>query len=155
MTNTTLLAKHLSDVYFGGNWTAVNMKDAVTGVDWRQATQKVNSLNTIAALVFHINYYVDAILKVLLDQPLDAKDKFSFDHPPVQSENEWQHLLEKSWTDAEELAKEIEKIPDSRLPEIFVHEKYGTYHRNFIGLLEHTHYHLGQIVIVKKIIQAN
>jgi hypothetical protein len=32
--------------------------------------------------------------------------------------------------------------------------KYGTVLRNILGLIEHTHYHLGQIVILKKDLNA-
>ena len=34
-------------------------------------------------------------------------------------------------------------------------EKYGTYYRNFHGLIEHAHYHLGQIVLIKKLVAAS
>ncbi|HTM92899.1 MAG TPA: hypothetical protein VL095_10790, partial [Flavisolibacter sp.] len=59
------LAKHFREVFSGGNWTDVNLKKSLEGVSWQQATTKVYSLNTIAALVYHINYYVAAVLPVL------------------------------------------------------------------------------------------
>lgn len=152
MNSTTQLAKHFRDVHFGGNWTSVNLKETLAGVTWRQAITKLSSLNTIAMLVFHINYYVDAILKVLQGEPLTAKDKYSFDLPPIKSKDDWESLLNKVWTDAEALANEIEQLPESKLSEIFVDEKYGTYHRNLFGVIEHTHYHLGQIVLIKKLV---
>ena len=31
-------------------------------------------------------------------------------------------------------------------------EKYGNYFRNLTGIIEHLHYHLGQIVLIKKLI---
>jgi len=31
-------------------------------------------------------------------------------------------------------------------------EKYGNYYRNFHGIIEHCHYHLGQIVLIKKML---
>jgi uncharacterized damage-inducible protein DinB len=152
VNSTTQLAKHFRDVHFGGNWTSVNLKETLAGVTWRQAITKLSSLNTIAMLVFHINYYVDAILKVLQGEPLTAKDKYSFDLPPIKSKDDWESLLNKVWTDAEALANEIEQLPESKLSEIFVDEKYGTYHRNLFGVIEHTHYHLGQIVLIKKLV---
>ena len=155
MTTTALLAKHLRDVHTGGNWTSVNLKNTLAGVTWEQATAKVHSLNTIVALVYHINYYVSAIGKVLQGEPLSAKDKFSFDHPAVQSEDDWTQLCNKTWTEVETLATLIEQLPESRLAEIFCDEKYGTYHRNLMGLIEHTHYHLGQIVLIKKILPGS
>jgi DinB superfamily len=152
MTLPQQIAKHFRDVHFGGNWTSVNLKDTLANVTWQQATTKIDSLNTIAALVYHINYYVSAVTKVLQGNLLDAHDKFSFDLPPINSQQDWENLLRKFWADAENLAGLIEQLPESKLDEIFVQEKFGTYHRNLHGIIEHTHYHLGQIVLIKKLL---
>ena len=147
------IAKHLRDVYFGGNWTSVNIKETLSGINWEQAVTKINSLNTIAGLVFHTNYYVNAILKVFKGLPLDAHDRFSFDLPPITSADDWENLVNKSLSAAEELAMLVEQLPFERLGENFAEEKYGSYNRNLHGLIEHTHYHLGQIVIIKKLLE--
>lgn len=152
MNLTAQIAKQFRDVYYGGNWTAVNLKDVLADIDWQQATTKVYSFNTIAALVFHMNYYVSAVTKVLKGAPLDAHDKYSFDHPPILSQEDWEKLLDKIWTDAESFSKLIEQLPENKLGEIFSDEKYGTYYRNITGVIEHVHYHLGQIVLIKKLL---
>ena len=154
MKLTSLLAKHLRDVHFGGNWTSVNLKDTLTGITWQQATLQFDSLNTIVKLVYHIHYYIHVVSEALRGEPFNAHDKFAFAHPPINSEEDWQNLLNKVWTEAEEFAKQIEQLPDSKLEEFFQQEKYGTYYRNFQGIIEHTHYHLGQIVLIKKLLQA-
>ncbi len=146
------IAKHFRDVHFGGNWTSVNLKDTLSDVNWQQATTAVHSLNTIAKLVFHIHYYVDAVLKVLQGGSLDAHDKYSFDLLPIQSQEDWEMFLQKCWMDAEEFAKLIEQLPEPQLGEDFSDSKYGSYYRNLHGIIEHTHYHLGQIVVIKKIL---
>ena len=152
MTHSQQIAKHFRDVHFGGNWTSVNLKQTLADVDWQQAITNIDSLNTIAALVYHINYYVSAVTKVLQGGPLDAHDKFAFDLPPINSQQDWENLLNKLWTDAESFAGLIEQLPESKLNEIFVQEKFGTYYRNLFGIIEHTHYHLGQIVVIKKLL---
>ena len=86
--------------------------------------------------------------------PLDAKDKYSFDHPPVQSQEDWEKLLDKTWADAENLASLIEQLPESQLWETFVKEEYGNYYRCLHGLIEHSHYHLGQIALIKKMLEV-
>lgn len=146
------LAKHFRDVYFGGNWTAVNLKDQLAGVTWQQATTPVPGLNTLAALVFHLSYYVGGVLKVLEGGPLDIRDKYSFDLPPVRSAEDWEALVARSFAEAEALAQHVEELPEHRLWEPFVDEKYGTYYRNLHGLTEHAHYHLGQVVLLKKLL---
>ena len=152
MNLTAQIAKHVRDVHFGGNWTSSNLKEHLADVTWQQATTKVHSFNTIATLVFHMNYYVAVVLKVLQGGPLEGKDTYSFDVPPIVCQEDWEKLLNKTWTDAENFASAIEQLPESKLGEVFSEEKYGIYHRHLHGIVEHTHYHLGQIVLLKKLL---
>ena len=152
MNTTAQIAKQLREVHSGGNWTGVNLKETLAGISWQQATTKVYSFNTIAVLVFHMNYYVSAVSKVLQGGPLDAKDKYSFDLSPILSQEDWEKLLDKTWSDAENFAAMIEQLPEHKLGETFTDEKYGNYYRNLHGVIEHVHYHLGQIVLVKKLL---
>jgi hypothetical protein len=152
MNLSSQIAKNLRDVHVGGNWTDVNLKASLADVTWQQAVTKVYSLNTIAVLVYHMNYYVSVVVKVLQGEPVNASDKYSFDLPPIQSQEDWEKLLDKTWTDAENLAHLIEQLPESKLLEDFWNGKYGNYFRNIVGVFEHIHYHLGQIVLIKKIL---
>lgn len=152
MNNSAQLAKHFREVYFGGNWTCANLKDCLSDVNYIAATKRVGNFNTIAALTYHIGYFVRAVLKVLEGGPLDANDKFSFDCPLIQSEEEWQAFLNATWAEGERFARLTEELPDERWQEIFCDARYGTYYRNFLGIIEHTHYHLGQISLIKKMV---
>ena len=152
MNITKQIADHFRQVHFGGNWTSVNLKETLSDVDWQLATRRVQSLNTIAALVFHINYYVSEVLKVLKGEPLTARDKFSFGHPPIDSQEDWDKLLIKTWADAESFADLIEQLPEGILWEQFTDGQYENFYRNIHGIIEHTHYHLGQIILIKKFV---
>ena len=153
MNTTQQLAKHCRDVHFGGNWTFVNLKDTLADITWQEATTQYQDSNTIATLLFHINYYINPVARVLQGEPLNASDKFSFDCPTITSQEEWEHLVQKTLDEAEQFAKEIEKLEESKLFEVFSEEKYGNYFRNLLGIIEHTHYHLGQIALIKKMIR--
>ncbi len=152
MPHTSQLAKHFRDIHFGSNWTCSNLKDAVSNLSWQQATSKVYDFNSIATLTFHTTYYVRVLIKVLQEGILDAKDANSFILPPIHSQDDWESLLNKAWEDAELAATLIETLPEEKLTEIFFDEKYGNYFRNIMGVIEHMHYHIGQIVLIKKII---
>jgi hypothetical protein len=155
MNLTEQIAKQLRDVYHGGNWTAVDLKNNLADVTWQQATTKVYSFNTVAALVYHINYYVTAVIRVLQGELLTGSDKYSFDHPTIQSQEDWQKLVDKIFADAETLALLVEQLPESKLLENFWDGKYGNCYRNITGVIEHNHYHLGQIVLIKKLLLQN
>ena len=152
MSLTEQIAKQFREVCFGGNWTSSNLKDNLADVTWQQATTQVYSFNTIAKLVYHMNYYVSAVLKVLQGELLNAHDKYSFDLAPILSQEDWEKLLDKTWADAENFANLVKQLPASKLWEDFSDNKYGNYYRNIQGIIEHNHYHLGQIVLIKKIL---
>lgn len=146
------IARQLREVHFGGNMTGANLMDNIEGLTWQQATTQVHSLNTIALLTFHINYYEAGLIRVLHGGPLDIRDKYSYDMPPITSEEDWQTLKEKVLADGETFAKEIEQLTDSDVAGPFLDGKYGTMYRNLTGLIEHMHYHLGQIALVRKMV---
>lgn len=153
MYETNQLAKRFREVILNGTWVAnTNYKDQLTNLNWEIAITKFNSLNTIAVLAQHIHYYIRGIKNVFRGGSLDIKDKYSFDFPLIQSQNEWENFLTKFWNDAEEFASFIEQMPEEKFKEVFVDEKYGTYERNIDGMIEHSYYHLGQIVLIKKIL---
>jgi hypothetical protein len=152
MRVTPQIAKHFREVYFGGNWTATNLRDVLKDITWQQAIKEIHSFNTIATLTYHMHYYVHEVLKVLKGGPLDASDELSFNHPPIHSQQDWDNFLKLVWTDVEDFAVMIEQLTDDRLWANLSEEKYGIYYRNLHGIIEHTHYHLGQIVILKKLV---
>jgi hypothetical protein len=92
--------------------------------------------------------------KVLQGGPLEGKDELSFAHPTIAAQADWEAILEQTWSEAEAFAHLIEQLPEDILGADFGDPKYGSYYRNLHGIVEHTHYHLGQIVLIKKIIQA-
>ena len=146
------IAKHFREVFFGGNWTCSNLKDTLKDITWQQAISKVESFNTIAVLTYHIGYFVDAALQVLENKPLNANDKYSFDHPPITSHEDWESMISTILSNAEKFANLVEELPENTFWEIFSNEKYGNYYRNINGIIEHTLYHLGQIALIKKML---
>lgn len=136
-----------------GTWVAnTNYKDQLSELNWEIAITQYGSLNTIAVLAQHIHYYISGVKNVFKGGSLEIKDKYSFDFPPIASQNEWESFLAGFWNDAEEFASLIEQMPEEKLGEVFVDAKYGTYQRNIDGMIEHCYYHLGQIVLLKKIV---
>ncbi|MEM8507750.1 MAG: DUF1572 domain-containing protein [Bacteroidota bacterium] len=151
--STVALASRLREVILNGTWIAnTNYKDQLENLDWRNAITKIDSLNTIALLAQHVHYYLNGVKNVVDGGPLEIRDKYSFDFPELRSQKEWQQFLTKFWNDTEHLVKGIEAFPEEKLVEPFVDERYGTYQRNLDGLIEHCYYHLGQIVLIRKII---
>jgi hypothetical protein len=153
MTRNIAVANRVREVLLDGRWIAnTNYKEQILSIDWEQAIRKVGNLNTIAALIFHINYYLAGLLRVFNGGKLDIKDKYSFDLPAIRSEADWTKLVNDFLSNAEQFAGKVEQMADSDLDQTFVDEKYGSYLRNIEAVIEHSYYHLGQISLIKKMI---
>ena len=153
MKQNSQLAHRFREILLDGDWVAgTNYKDQLSDITWEQATTQVGSLNTIALLTFHIHYYIAGILNVLDGGTLDIRDRFSFDSPPITTQQEWESLLGNLWNDAERFANVVERLTDEQLQKDFTDAKYGNYQRNIDGMIEHSYYHLGQIVLIKKLL---
>ena len=153
MERNNFVANRLREVLLNGHWIAnTNYKEQLLSISREQATQKIGSLNTIAVITFHINYYLTGLLHVFNGGRLEISDKYSFDCPPIQSETEWKSLVNEFLIHSEKFADAVAQMQDEKFDEIFVDEKYGTYLRNIEGVIEHSYYHLGQISLLKKLI---
>ncbi|MEZ5046287.1 MAG: DUF1572 domain-containing protein [Chitinophagaceae bacterium] len=152
-TRPLFVANRLREVLLSGTWIAnTNFKEQILATTFKEAIFKIDSFNTIAALTYHIQYYVSGLIEVFKGGQLLISDRYSFDFSPIASEEDWNSLVSTFIKKAEEISILIEKLPDSILDEIFVDEKYGTYLRNIEGLIEHAYYHLGQVVMLRKMI---
>ena len=151
MSIATHIAKQYNDLINGGSIAGASFKEVLKDVSWHEATTKVGNCNTIATLVFHVQYYVKVVTKVLQGGPLEGNDALSFVHPPITSKEDWNALVTATWDESEVFSKLLEELPEEQVLAPF--STYGTHYRNLHGLIEHTHYHLGQISLLKKLIR--
>jgi len=153
MTRNSAIANRLREVLLNGKWIAnTNFKEQVLNTNWQQAIQKLGSLNTIALLTFHINYYLGGVINVFKGGRLEIKDQYSFDMPEIKCEEDWQALVNDFLNNAEAFANYVEQMDEAMLDQPFAGEKYGSYLRNIEGIIEHSYYHLGQVSLIKKMI---
>lgn len=153
MNQSQDLASRFREVMLNGKWIAnTNYKESLISTDWKVSTTQIQNLNTLALLAQHIHYYITGVLQVFKGGALEIRDKYSFDFPPVDSQDDWENRLQKLFEDAELLAQHIEQLPSENLAAVFVDEKYGSYQRNIEALIEHAYYHLGQVSLIKKMI---
>ncbi len=155
MNQSYQLASRFREVILNGTWIAnTNYKDQLQGLDWQLAIKSLHNLNTIALLAQHIHYYIKGVKEVLQGGGLTIKDHFSFNFPAIISREQWDAFLDAFWQDAEEFANLVAEFSEAQLMENFVEEKYGTYLRNIDAMIEHCYYHLGQIVLIKKMLAS-
>lgn len=154
MNTAQQLADRFREVMLTGEWvTGTNLKKSLGEISFTQATTKIDSLNTIADLTAHLHYYIEGILRVMKGGKLDISDKRSFDHSPITTDEKWQQLLLRFFTDAESFAVMIEKMSDEQLQSSFADANYGSWEKNINAMIEHGYYHQGQINLLKKLLR--
>lgn len=152
-TPANFLSGRIHEVYLSGRWIAhTNVKQELDALNWQQAIRVLNGCNSIAALTFHLNYYLSGILDVMDGKPLSISDRFSFDMPKIENQEEWDTLRRQLYAHAENMAQRIGMMSEIQLSEPFVDMQYGSWHRNLESLIEHGYYHLGQMVLLKKML---
>jgi len=148
------LSNRLREVLLNGQWIAhTNFRAEITGITWEEATQQIGNLNTIARLTFHVCYYLKGLVHVFEGGSLDIKDKYSFDMPEIKSASDWNDLVNDFLLTSAQFINHVESMDDTVLHGPFVREEYGTYLRNIEAQIEHGYYHLGQITLIKKLVQ--
>jgi hypothetical protein len=152
-SRSQIISERLQEVLLDGTWIAnTNIKAEITSVSWRQAIHKTNDLNSIAALTYHINYYLSGLLSAFETGKLEISDKYSFNLPSIQSQEQWEHMVANFLNNAEHFITLVRNMDDSAFDQPFIDEKYGTVLRNIEGVIEHCYYHLGQVVLINKLI---
>lgn len=156
MTTPSSLAHRIREVLLNGKWIAnTNFKDQLETVTFLEANHRIDNLNTIALLTFHINYYLKGLIQVFDGGKLDIKDQYSFDMPAINNDDDWNQLKNEFLQNAELFAQKLEQMSEADLHGPFVDERYGTYARNIEAVIEHSYYHLGQVVLIRKILSSN
>jgi len=149
------IANRLREVFLDGKWVAnTNYKELLNDLTWEQATHRIGKLNTIAALVYHINYYFVGLLDAFTNNKLEIRDTYSFDLPEITSESEWQGLKSEFLNNAQVFSRCVEAMDDEKLQAPFIEHKYGTNLRNIEAVIEHGYYHLGQVSLLKALIMS-
>jgi hypothetical protein len=100
--------------------------------------------------VYHVNYYLEGLIEAFDKGVLGISDKFSYDLPPLEKEREWEEMITTMLRNAELFARRVEALSEETLDGTFIDPRYGTFVRNIEGVVEHSYYHLGQIVLIRK-----
>jgi hypothetical protein len=153
MLLTEAIAQHVLAVHEGNNWTEVDLAHTLRDVTLAEATTRTAaSPNTIAALVQHLVFWNHVMARRAQGTPTEIGPANGFDVPPLHSEADWQGLQADLWQSAHALAAAIRQVPEAKLTEPIL-PAYASTYKNLQGAVEHLHYHLGQVVLLKNLVR--
>ena len=156
MNRSQKLAKRLEAVLWNGQWIAqTNFQNEARLLALEMARKRVHGLHSPGDLIFHIIYYSEGIAEVLNGGPLSIKDAYSFHAPPLSSEEDWQALKHRFEQSSEALIQLVSQMPEESWDLDFADGTYGSIEQNIEGFIEHAYYHLGQLRLVRKLLQMD
>jgi hypothetical protein len=153
MELTAAIAQHLLEVQEGGNWTEVDLAHTLKDVTRAEATTlTAASPNTIAALLHHLTFWNRVMARRIEGLPTEIGPANGFDNPVLNTEADWKKLQADNIESAHELAVAIRRVEAAALTTPIL-PNYSSTYKNLQGTVEHVHYHLGQIVLLKNLIR--
>lgn len=155
MNIAQLTAEHYYKAFYGDNWSEIDFKEVLDGVSFTEALSITPaSPNSIAAIIYHVTFYSKTILQRLQGNNPKINDANGFDMPEIKTESGWQTLKQLCFEAANDLTTAIKNIPDDKWEEP-IFKYHDTFYKTIAGVTEHAYYHLGQIVILKKVLRNN
>jgi uncharacterized damage-inducible protein DinB len=143
--------KLFRDHYDGDPWIEINIRGTLEGLSAKGASQKVGSLNTIWQIVNHAINWRETLLKRIQGENAPAPENNFIETITDVSEEAWSQTLKRLQSSQDHLLSYLSAEKEINLDE---KPREGPYSRYELieGILQHDVYHLGQIVLIKKMI---
>lgn len=133
----------------------VDFKQAVQGLTFKQAGIRVEGVpHTIWELIEHIRIGQDDIIEFCNNPDYEALD-WPDDYWPEESKPESQEQFEKSIQAVQEGIEEMGELirnSQNNVQEVFLHGDGQTLFREAMLIVDHNAYHIGQIVLIRRLL---
>ena len=160
MSEIDHLLDQFTRAYEGNAWHGPALREILEGVTPAQAAARpITDAHTIWEIVLHIVAWENATRKTLGGAPLHVDDKDNFPTLTDTSEAAWQHTLTTLHESHHALREAITQLAEESLDNTEVLDStvpgrpYPLY-KLLYGIIEHTLYHAGQIILLKKALRA-
>ncbi|MFC0778398.1 DinB family protein [Flavobacterium sp. HJSW_4] len=152
MSESKRISNLYQSIYNGNPWLEVNLDNTLKNVTAEQAYRKINpNLNTIWEIVNHLIQWRRNILERMQGEVIKTPDHNYFVPVLDPSEAAWEQSLQTLAKSQDSWNAFFEDFSDADLAKIYVNNGH-TYYEHLHGIIQHDVYHLGQIVILKKLL---
>ncbi|MBO9584067.1 MAG: DinB family protein [Flavobacterium sp.] len=152
MSESKRISNLYQSIYNGNPWLEVNLDSTLKNVTAEQAYRKINpNLNTIWEIVNHLIQWRRNILERMQGEVIVTPDHNYFVPVLDPSEVAWEQSLQTLAKTQDSWNAFFENFNDEDLAKIYVNNGH-TYYEHIHGIIQHDVYHLGQIVILKKLL---
>ena len=145
-TEVQKLSDILRHTFEKNAWHGLAVMEVINSIDESIVHKKFNSTHSIIELVAHMTAWRVFVTEELSGN-VNYKVSEEMNFPVVES---WHEAVDGLVVSQEKLLTSLEKFPDERLSEVVPNRPYKFF-TMLHGIVHHDLYHLGQIVLIKKI----
>ena len=150
MSATQRILDHYDGMLHGEPWHGDAVWPVLDGISVREAAARpIPGAHTIWEIVLHMTFWETVATERLAGLRAGLVEELNFPPMPAASEENWRKTLDQFRATNQGFREALAKLDANRLDELTAAGKrtfYGEAH----GILEHHVYHLGQIVLLKK-----
>jgi hypothetical protein len=153
METVKQLAGNLLALQSGNCWIGYNASEILEGITSEMAqTNAFEKGNTIWQIVNHISFWRDITASRLTEKKGIDTDETGMDQPAMLSDDAWAQTKQRFNDSFQSLHTAILNIREEELS-LKLGEQ-GTVYSNITGCLQHDAFHLGQIMLLKRLASA-
>ena len=150
--NINHFIKLLGDHYNGDPWIDNTIAGELKSLTAEQAVKKFGGLNSIWQITSHMISWRNALIARVMDSPLPHPDNNFIEEIRDTSSKEWKDTLRKFARSQKDIISFLKTQEDMLLEKVSPASGYS-YFELVNAILIHDSYHLGQIVLIKKLLK--
>ncbi|WP_348825280.1 DinB family protein [Flavobacterium aestuarii] len=152
MSESRRISNLYQSIYNGNPWLEVTLANTLKDISAEEAYRKINpDLNTIWEIVNHLIQWRRNILSRVQGETVITPDHNYFVPVIDPSEAAWAQSLQTLAKSQESWNAFFEDFDDLDLAKVYPANNH-TFYEHIHGIIQHDVYHLGQIVILKKML---
>lgn len=152
--NIRRVQKLMNDHYSGDPWIDVNINATLKSLTAKQAAEKYGELNSIWQLVNHMISWRKALLARVMDKPVKYSRSNFISEIRDNSPKAWKQAI-RNFETSQKMMNSFLKRSDDKMLETISNTSGYSYYELLLSIALHDTYHLGQIILIKKLISKN
>ena len=145
---TKRIADQLHSLYYGPSWLGPSVAAVVGGIDDQQASKHpISSAHSVLELTMHITAWLRIARERL--SAVDRRDASDEENWPAATVA-WEKAKQDLKQEVDELERAILSFSEDRLNEMAPAGEPQSYYSLLHGVIQHTAYHAGQMVVLGK-----
>ena len=146
------LKKIINDGYDGNPWLDVTVTDTLNDVSAERALKKIGDHNSIWEIVNHMIEWREVLWKKVNGEKVFVTNTNFIEEISDSSEKQWKQTLKRVEKSQKNILSFLTKLKDLDYDKTYPNGH--TSYEHLLAIIQHDAYHLGQIVLLKKLISG-